>query len=254
MMPTSIQRVVDIVAKLGLTTLISESENYERYDLDPEHRITVKAWAGEKLVREFDVGKGASGHRHTFVKLAGDPRVYHAEESFRNRMQFKLDLFRNKSVLSFETAGIEQVQITNKDGQGVFIKEKPPEVSGETVPDGDTKEMEAVKTVWKNATGDVVKANKLVKLLDDFSVLKCSAFVYDRQKEDFKDPIATVVFKGAEERTFQIFERLDKGASQYPATSSQNDYAFFIPKWQADQVIKALTEIAPVEIEAVTQD
>ena len=107
--------------------------------------------------------------------------------------------------------------------------------------------MGEAKPVWKNMAGDVVKDNTLTKLLDDFSSLKCSAFMYERKKDDFEDPIVTAVFTGAQELTLHVFEPLENDASRYPAVSSQNDDAFFIPKWQADQLTKALTEIVPIE-------
>ena len=240
---TSIKRVTDIVANLRLTTLISESRNYERYDLDPEHAITVKAWEGDQLVREFDVGKAVSGNRHTFVKLADDYRVYHAGEGFRNRMQGNIDMFRDKTVMSFEPDQIEQVQVSKKDAQAVFIKEKSPEAAGETPADGGSPGMKTAQSVWRNVAGEGVKENKLTKLIDDFSSLKCRAFIYDRQKTDFTDPIAMITFKGAQEYTVQIFEQFEEDASDYPAVSSQNDYLFMLPKWQADQVMNAFDEI-----------
>ena len=243
----TIKQVAEIIANLTMTTLVSESKNYERYDLDPQHKIIVKAWAGDSLIREFDVGKAASGHRHTYVKLAGDHRVYHARESFRNRIQGKADKFRDKAVMSFEADQIQQIQLSSKDEQSVFIKEKTPDATDKAATDGEPLEMKETKPVWKNTAGDGVNDNKLTKLLDDLSSLKCSAFIEDRKKTDFKDPIVTVTFKGSEEYSISIFERSEKGASQYPAISSQNDYAFYMPKWQADQVVKAIDGIVPVE-------
>ena len=242
---SSINRVADIVANLSLTTLISESKNYGRYDLDPEHAITIKAWEGDTLVREFSVGKAVSGHRQTFVKLADDHRVYHAGEGFRNRIQGKADTFRDKTVMSFEPGQIQQVRVIKKDAQDTFVKETVPETAGEKPAEDDSPKMKTTHSVWSNAAGEVVKENKLTKLIDDFSSLKCSAFVYDREKAAFTDPIAKISFKGAEEYTLQIFEQLEKDASEYPAISSQNDYLFLVPKWQADQVMNALAEIEP---------
>ena len=243
----TIKQVAEIIANLTMTTLISESKNYERYDLDPGHKIIVKAWAGDTLVREFDVGKAASGHRHTYVKLAGNHRVYHAGESFRNRLQGKADKFRDKAVMSFEPDQIQQIQLSNKDERSVFIKEKTSEALDKTATDGEPLEKKETKPVWKNAAGDVVKESKLTKLLGDLSSLKCSAFIEDRKKSDFKNPIVTVTFKGSEEFSISIFERSEKDANQYPAISSHNDDAFFLPKWQADQVIEAIDDIVPVE-------
>ena len=245
----SIDRVADIVAKLRLTTLISESKNYGRYDLDPEHAITIKAWEGDTLLREFLVGKAVSGHRQTFVKLVDDHRVYHAGEGFRNKVQGKVDMFRDKTVMSFDSDQIQQLRLVQKDAQGVFMKEKTPEASSEKTEDGELPKAETGKPVWRNADGEVVKENKLTKLIDDFSSLKCSAFVYDRQKTEFTQPIAMITFQGPEEYTLQIFEQLEKDASEYPAISSQNDYLFLLPKWQADQVMNALADIVPPEKE-----
>jgi len=77
--PEKIERMLDTVADLTLTAMVSESKSDQRYDLTPEKRIQVKAWAGKDLKREFDVGKTADTFRHTFVKVTGDDRVFHAE-------------------------------------------------------------------------------------------------------------------------------------------------------------------------------
>jgi hypothetical protein len=246
---SGIKRVSDIVANLTLTTLISESKNYDRYDLGPEDAITIKAWEGDKLVREFDVGKAASSHRHTFVRLAGDQRVYHAQENFRSRVEGNADTFRSKTVLSFETDQVEEVHISKQDAQGVYTREKNSKTGSEKTSDGDATEMKAADPIWRNAAGDIVEKDKITKLIDDFSSLKCRAFIYDRKKSDFTKPIAGAAFKGAETYTLQIFEQLEKDASEYPAVSSQNDYPFLLPKWQADQILNALVDIAPFEKE-----
>jgi len=242
----SIKRVVDIVAGLSLTTLISESKNYERYDLNPGRKITVKAWTGDTLVREFDVGKTASGNRHTFVRLAGDHRVYHAEEGFRERVQTKADIFREKTVLSFERDQIEQVQVLKEDKQDIYLKDKTHKASGETASTPETTEL---APIWKNVAGKTIKANRLSKLIDDFSSLKCSAYIYERQKSEFKTPIATITFKGAEAYSVQIYEKMQKEDSGHPAVSSQSEYPFIVPGWQVEQAIKALTDIELLEKE-----
>ena len=137
--------------------------------------------------------------------------------------------------------------VYKRQAQGTFVKEKAPDVSSEKPADSASPKIKTANDVWRNAAGEVVKEQKLTKLIDDFSSLTCSAFVYDRQKADFTDPIAMITFQGAEEYTLQIFERLDEKASEYPAISSQNDYLFIVPKWQADQVLNALAEIVPPE-------
>jgi hypothetical protein len=61
--------MLTVFETLALTALVSESEDYVRYDLHAGGKITVKAWQEDSLMRNFDIGKAASSFRHTFVKL-----------------------------------------------------------------------------------------------------------------------------------------------------------------------------------------
>ena len=92
-----VKNMLDNIEKLTLTALVSESKNYNLYDLSGEDRINVKAWQGDSLKRDIDVGKTASSYRHTFVKMAGDDRVFHARGNFRNTFDFSVDDLRNKT-------------------------------------------------------------------------------------------------------------------------------------------------------------
>jgi hypothetical protein len=96
---------------LTLTALVSESEDYIRYDLHAGKKITVKAWQEDSLMRNFDIGKAASSFRHTFVKLNDDSRVFHARDNFRGKFELSEDNLRDKSVLSFKITDIQEIQI-----------------------------------------------------------------------------------------------------------------------------------------------
>ena len=54
---TKIKNMLNVIEKLKLTALISESKNYIRYDLINDKNIHVKAWQGKTLLREFDIGE-----------------------------------------------------------------------------------------------------------------------------------------------------------------------------------------------------
>ena len=73
-----IKDILNAIENLTLTALVSESKNYNLYDLDEDKKINVKAWQADNLRRDVDLGKTASSFRHTFVKPAGDERVFHA--------------------------------------------------------------------------------------------------------------------------------------------------------------------------------
>ena len=84
--PTDVSKVkdiTDIVTQLNLTALASRAKNYSRYDLGKEKAIGVKAYRGDTVAREFEIGKVTATNNHTFVKIKDDDRVYHAAKSFR---------------------------------------------------------------------------------------------------------------------------------------------------------------------------
>ena len=82
--------MLNVFESLALTALVSESKDYNRYDLNAEKRITVKAWQQETLKRNFDIGKAAPSFRHTFVKIGDESRVFHASANCCNRPVFSV--------------------------------------------------------------------------------------------------------------------------------------------------------------------
>jgi len=89
-----VTNMLGIIENLTLTAMVSESRDFSRYELDDEHKITVKAWSAEKLGREFDIGKVAPSYRHTFVRLKGNDCVYHARENFRHTFDLGVEDLR----------------------------------------------------------------------------------------------------------------------------------------------------------------
>jgi hypothetical protein len=243
-----IKSMTDVIEKLTLTALVSESENYERYDLTDDKKITVKAWTGDTLRREFEVGKAATTFRHTFVKLGGDHRVYHAQKYFRDTFDQTVDNLRDKNVLSFDKAEIAEIHITKADQSMVLQRrEIPVEVSASEEMDSQTesatKGEPEIETVWQNADGEKVNPSKISNILSTLSNLHCTKYVDDSKKEDFKDPIYNIQLKGAQEYTLSIFEKIDENDSNYPALSSDNDYPFFLSQAQADNIMNSPEEL-----------
>ena len=121
-----VKRMLEAVEQLAVTALVSESKSYSLYDLDDDKKITVKAWSGDKLQREFDLGKAASSFRHTFVRLAGDDRVYHGLGNFRGKFDQTIDNLRNKTVLSFDQEEIEGIRLTQEKEDMTFVRPQVP--------------------------------------------------------------------------------------------------------------------------------
>jgi hypothetical protein len=242
--PVKIKGILDTIGTLTLTTLISESKSYERYDLHKQKRIAVKAWSGGELKREFDVGKVAPSFSHTFVKIAGDERVYHAQENFRDRFDQTVENLQDKAVLRFEPEEIQKLDITRaRDSLSLTRKSLPVEVTTSQGGETQDKEQPRMEPMWQTPEGQGVDESNLKRFLTTLSRLNCSGYIEGRKKEDFTDPVYAIELQGTKVYKLSIYEKTKKDDKTRPAISSENDYPFLLPDRQA-----SLITISPEEL------
>jgi hypothetical protein len=247
---SKVKNMLSAIENLTVTALVSESKNYIRYDLTAEKSINVKAWQGENLKRDVDLGKTASSFRHTFVKLAGDERVYHARGNFRNNFDLNTDDLRDKLVLSLNAEHIQQIQVAG-DQQSLMLSK----IQAPVVVDGTQTEKKtaaapvANKPAWQAADGRPVDETVVQQILTTVSNLRCEKFITDRRKDEFTAPLYTLQMKGAQEYSLTIFAKTAEKDTNYPAVSSGSDYAFLLPDSQVDRLMKDPIK-APKEPEA----
>ncbi|HEA67478.1 MAG TPA: DUF4340 domain-containing protein [Desulfobacterales bacterium] len=232
-----VKSMLEIVEKLILTTLVSESKNYFRYDLSGDKKIVVKAWAGNRLDREFEIGKAATTYRHTHVKLSADPNVYQAQGEFRRRFDQSIDDLRDLTVLSFDQDDIREIQITEGKTLIVVIQKDFKESAGEKT-DPNTKSDQETKAekIWETPDGKKVDMSKLKRFLSTLSRLKCEKFIPNNKKTEFKDPIYEIQLKGTKNYSLSLFAKEGKEEKIYPAISSENDYPFYLADHQVDDL------------------
>jgi len=239
-----VKNMLDEIEKLTLTALVSESKNYVRYDLSNDKKITVKAWEGKTLSREFDIGKAANTYQHTFVKLATDFNVYHARGNFRRRFDQTVDDLRNKTVLSYTEKHIREITLT-KDKKTTTLTQK--QISEQEVKKMDkpdkTSEKSEPKMVWLDAEGKKTDTAKVDRLLSLLNPLECETYIPDAKKDDFKSPTYAVVLKGDKEYSLSVFAQKDKDAKTYPAISSENDYPFLLSESQVESIKSRIEDI-----------
>ena len=233
------ENMLDAIEKLTLTALVSESKNYTRYDLGGDQKLTVKAWTGDTLKRDVAIGKVAPSHRHTFVQIGGDHRVYHASGNFRGVFDLTLDNLRDKMVLRFEKAEIQQIRVNKARESTTFgRKQVPVEIKLDREAEASSPPASKMETLWESAEGKKADEAKLDRLLNTLSNLRCEKYVDDRKKEDFTEPIYTVNLEGAQEYMLSIFEKTEKDAKTYPAISSKSEYPFLLRESQANDIMK----------------
>lgn len=240
-----IDKMLDAIGKLTLTALVSKSKNYKLYDLDEGKKIIIKAWAKEKLVREFDIGKAATSHQHTFVKLANDDMVYQAGDNLNSTFDYTVENLRDKIVFSVDQNKINKIIITKDQSSIEFErKEKICEGKGETSMKKEAlSSRPEMKTVWQSLGGEKVDEVRLNRMLSSLTELYCEKYFDNRSKKDFKNPIYNIKLKGLKEYSLSIFAKTDEKINIYPAVSSENAYPFLIPNYKVDNIMVTPEEL-----------
>ena len=239
-----VKNMLDNIEKLTLTALVSESQNYDLYDLSGEAKINVKAWQADNLKRDIDLGKTASSFRHTFVKTAGDDRVFHARGNFRNIFDTTVDDLRDKTILTYTPSDIQQIQITQENQSFMLTRTQLP--AKEESPPAEKEESAAPpaqKTVWQTPDGRTGDEAAVNQLLNTLSKLRCESFIEDRGKEDFTAPLINIRLKGSQEYSLSIFAKTEEKESEQPAISSASKYAFRLNDSAAQGIMKDASNI-----------
>lgn len=246
---TKIKNMLNVIEKLKLTALVSESKNYIRYDLSNDKNIHVKAWQGKTLLREFDIGKTAPTYKHTFVKIPDDPNVYHARGDFRRNFDRSVNDFRDKTVLSYAQNTIQGIKLTHEEKTISLSRKEIPETLPEKkdAPAAKASKETKTKTVWEDTKGHEVAPFKVSSLLSFLNSLECERYLDDLKKEDFKNPIYSVTLKGEKEYSLLVFAKKDENAKNYSAISSENESPFSLSDTQVDTIKSKFDEILNVK-------
>lgn len=234
-----VKGMLDVIENLTLTELSAEKKDYMRYELDEAKKIVVKAFKGDQLLREFDVGKPSSTYSHTFVRVGKDPRVYHARNSFRSTFdQERMDL-RDKVVMKFDKNEITGVEIkTGGETYRLARKMVPLEIQPEEQEDKDQPSAPKEEESWVMPDGKKAQKTEIDSLLSQLSNLRCDEFIEGKVAEDFKDPLYSVTLKGNKDYVLRIFKKEKEDDDKYPALSSEISYPLLLSSYNAERIMK----------------
>jgi uncharacterized protein DUF4340 len=248
---SKVKNMLDVMGELTLTALVSESKSYNRYNLDDDNKITVKAFDKDTLKIEFDIGKAASSFRHTFVKITGDERVFHARGSFREKFDKTVDDLRDKTVLAFKLNEIDKIYITKGNKEISFSKTKPPsEIKESKETHTSNAKSQQTEITWQNASGEKGDNSKINRLLTTLSDLSCEKYLSGQSEDELINPIYTLLLKGTKEYKLSIFAKPDKADKNYPAISSENKYPFILSDSQVKSIMDDPGEMLEKKIES----
>ena len=230
-----------------LTDLVSESKAYVRYQLDDSRKIAVKAWAGDKVLREFDIGKEAATYQHTFIRLPANPNVYHARGDFRRKFAESATDLRDREVLAFDPDALEKIRVTS--GSDTFVmtrRDAPAQAAPQSDQAGD-KPVETAKPAWTGPDGQSVDNGILDSFLSSINNIKCENYLEGRQKEEFKGPVFEIALEGKQAFTLALFKKEKEKDTVLPATSSYNAYPFTLSNDRLESWQKTFAKLAREE-------
>ena len=242
----TVNRLLKSIGGLKMTALVAESKSYQRYELDKKRKITVEARsADDRLLRKFYVGKVAPSFSHTFVMIGGDERVFHAPGNLRELFGKKPEDFRDRTVLSFDRGAVREIRIVRGEHRAVFRHHAESGQSGE----GDAAaEKQAPPQDWQMDGGGTPDSARIERFLATLDKLKCDGYLKGRQKSEFSRPAFEVLLKsGKGKYRLALFAAGDGGKDKIPGVSSQNEYPFYLEKWQVDRVMLSPEELMKKE-------
>ncbi len=242
---TTVKNMLDQLSSLNLTALVSESERYERYDLNAEKRINVQAYTGDQKMRDLDVGRPAPTNQHTFVKLAGDPKVYHARGSLQNTFDKPLDGLRDKVVLAFERDKLNSIEIRKGAHTTVLAKAAPAPANPSDAAAQEKTDSPPPPVEWQAEDGRKADAAAVDQLLGAMSQLRCDGYIEqpgDPQEQAWE---LNFVTEGQAHR-LTLFSKEENG-NRFAARSSDSPYDFWLPEARVKTFEKQIDQLLGLE-------
>jgi hypothetical protein len=237
--PRLADEMLETLGGLTLTALVSESKNFALYELDETQKANVKAWQNDQLRRDIDVGKAAPSFRHTFVRIAGDDRVFHGQDNFSFRFRTRIEDLRDKTVLAFDRQEIKEIHIAQGDARLTLVRTPAP---AETPAAGQSP-----PSAWQTGDGRPANGAAVEALLGALSSLQADAFIDGRDKTSFAQPLYAVELKGPQEHSLAIFAPVTAEAKDHPAVSSGSDFPFSLTEDHAKRIMKSPEEFLKKE-------
>ena len=248
---TKINELLDVIRNLKVSGLISESTDTIRYELDEPQAIDVKVFKDKEPLLSFKIGKTAPSGNHTFIMLAGDTKIYQADKNFQTKFNTSVDTLRDKQVLTFKQAAIEQISLV-KDGVTKNLTRAPAPASASA--SASAKDDKETDVSWKFEDGTTPDKEALTNLLSSLSFLKCERFSDSLSKEELEklSPLCKITIKDTPPIVLNIFDKKD--GDSMVATSSMTPYPFVLESYKGKDILSYVDQLAGLVKEEIKID
>ena len=219
-----VRAMLEALAQIRVTDLISQYGAYGRFELDPEAALRVTAYRGEQVVRTIEIGKRAGTFQHTYVKLAGDRRVYQAKGDLQETFPFGLDALRDKVVLSFDAASVNA--IVSRTPEEMLALQRQPAAAADAAAE------------WATTGGGAWDSAAVEESVQRLANLTTFRFAESAPGGEPELLLLTLTTTGGDTHELRVFARQD---NSHPATSSGSAYPFLLFPWMVNGFLDAFT-------------
>ncbi len=233
--PADIQQVSRMLTSLEnikLFSHISTKENDERYDLDENSVITVKAYSNNSLLRTVYLGKNSSSGNQVYIKIDNDKSVYLVKNNMRAIFSKSVEELRNKNIMNFDSSIFNSIQIEN-------FNDNTSNANFKLIKNANTESSIGTKWVVEKRDEFKLDQNKVLTYLRTLNSNYADSFTSDNEfptEMDYKFTFEVIDKK----YTLKIVQ---VGEENYLCQYSESEYLFILKSHVINRFIKTITDL-----------
>ncbi len=219
---------------LGKVT--SKVSDAERYGLNDESKLTVKAFSGDTLLRTIYVGKNSSTNTQSYVSYDNKQTIYAAQNALRDVFTKTEDTLRSKVVYDVDSSEITKVDFKGAEGDFVLVKKAVQ--PGEELPDS----VWSVESSSADFTGKL-DDSKVDNWVSRLSRVECEKWT-DEDRIGLDESDYTVkIFSGDNATTLYLKKGADED-SNMSCLSTASKYGFELSEYIGKRYTSTLADLA----------
>lgn len=239
--------LVNSLRDMKISALISETANYNIYELEAAKGIQITAKKDGKVLRDFVIGKNsAGGQKQAYIKLAGKDKIYLVNGLSRTDFTKSVNDYRDKKIFDVPQDAIKEMAVTVGSQKLTLVKQEVEVIKTQAPAEGTAapaKEEKVKENRWTIAEQSSLELDnyKVEALLASFERVRADGFS-SLKKEDLKKVKGSIRVKAYDrEITLDIFDKDAYG--DYLCSSSESPYVFTIKEWQVNNLLKGSKDL-----------
>jgi len=205
-----VNRILSNVGKITVLDLVSQRDNYQRFQLDEASAIVLTLTLEEES-RTLYLGKASAAGGGTYVRFPGQQGVYTVSGDFKSLLPEDGEELRDKGVLRFDKSRISSVSLIRGE-EGIMLNKEEDQ--------------------WTSDGTESLDSAMIERTLGTLGQLNCLNYL---ENEPDGTPTLEIILEGDGNNALRVYEETDEG---YVATSSDSADSFVMPKYLVEDLLK----------------